>query len=159
LRAALEESFLNIDLTVAELCRAVGRLLQHARLERRWKPVDVERAQGPSYKTVQAIERGDVGTIESLDKYATALGLTIVDVFASALSTRETPLSPEAAQIVRIFARTTVAGRTALLAMANALPIADATTGTPPIPGGAATLPAPDRSQPDPKAVTRRTPR
>jgi hypothetical protein len=115
-----------VDLTA--LLKAVGQDLQRARLDRKWKPTDVERAGGPSYKTVQAIEDGEPGHIESLDKCAKALQLSIVDVLYSVLASKETPLSPEAALLVRRFNETTIAGRQALLAMANALP---------PVPGDA----------------------
>lgn len=123
----------------------VGEVLQRARLARKWKPIDVERRGGPSYKTVQAIENGEAGTTESLDKCARALELSIVDVLYSVLASRETPLSPEAAHIVRKFSETTIAGRTALLSVANALPPAQSTSGTVPIPGGAAAPKGPRR--------------
>lgn len=134
--------------TSAELWQAVGSELQRARLARKWKPIDVERAGGPSYKTVQAIEAGDVGTVESLDKCATALHLSVVDVLYAVLASRETPLSPEAAHVVRKFATTTIAGRSALLQVANALPLQETTTGIAPIPDGAAAPAAPRRSRP-----------
>jgi hypothetical protein len=118
--------------------RAVGELLQRARLARKWKPIDVERRGGPSYKTVQAIEDGAPGNTESLDKCARALELSIVDILHAVLASRETALSPEAAHIVRKFNETTIAGRTALLSVANALPPAPSTSGTVPIPGVAA---------------------
>jgi hypothetical protein len=125
--------------------QGVGEHLQRARLALKWKPIDVERAGGPSYKTVQAIENGEAGNTESLDKCARALGLSIVDVLHHVLSTRETPLSPEAAHIVRKFNETTIAGRTALLSVANALPPAQSTSGTIPIPGGGVGLKGPRR--------------
>jgi transcriptional regulator with XRE-family HTH domain len=158
-RATLEETFYNVDVTPAELRQGVGQALERARLNRKWKPIDVERAGGPSYKTVQAIENGDLGTVESLEKCARALGVSIVDVLYSVLASRETPLSPEAAQIVRIFSETTVAGRTALLALANALPRAAETSGTPPIPDGEATPSKPRPPRPVPKGSARRTAR
>jgi hypothetical protein len=155
-RASLGEVFYNVMVTPAELWQAVGQALQRARLDRKWKPITVERAGGPTYKTVQAIEAGDAGTVDSLDKCARALGLSIVDVLHAVLESRVTPLSPEAAQVVRKFAETTVAGRTALLAMANALPQADVGRPVPP-PADAATPPAPGRSRPAPRAVRRRS--
>ncbi len=133
-----ENSYTVSTVTSADMWQAVGKQLQDARLRRKWKPIDVERKGGPSYKTVQAIENGEAGNTESLDKCARALGLSIVDVLHSVLSSRETPLSPEAARLVRKFNETTIDGRTALLAMANALPSAQSTSGTAPIPGGAA---------------------
>jgi hypothetical protein len=146
----LPETLEEIPYTVgavnlAELLQGVGEHLQHARLHRKWKPIHVERAGGPSYKTVQAIEEGKAGNIESLDKSAAALDLSIVDVLYAVLSSRETPLSPEAALLVRKFTETTVAGRQALLAMANALP--PAAPGGPPsrTPRGAAGPKGPHR--------------
>jgi len=142
----LEEiSYTLVDVNSSEMWQAVGEQLQRARLLRKWKPIDVERAGGPSYKTVQAIENGEAGNTESLEKCARALNLSIVDVLYAVLASRETPLSPEAAHIVRKFTETTIAGRTALLSVANALPPAQSTSGTVPIPGAAATLKAPRR--------------
>jgi hypothetical protein len=108
-------------MTPEELWQTVGQALAKARHDRKWRPIDVQRAGGPSYKTVQAIEDGEVGNVESLDLHASALSLSIVDVLHSVLTSTETPLSPEAAQIVRTFAETTVEGRMALLATAAAL--------------------------------------
>lgn len=159
MRASLEEVFYNVNVTPAELWREVGKVLERARLDKRWRAIDVERHAGPSYKTVQAIEAGDAGTVESLDKSATALGLSIVDVLHSVLASRITPLSPEAAHVVRIFTGTTVAGRTAMLALANALPRESETTGGPPIPDAAATPPTPRQSPPARPAKGRRSAR
>ena len=143
---ALEKHFYTVwNVTPTEMWHAVGEHLQRVRLRRKLKPIDVERADGPSYKTVQAIENGEAGTTDGLDKYARALQLSIVDVLHDVLATRETPLSPEAAQIVRKFNETTIAGRQALLMVANALPPAPSASGTPPIPGGEATRPKPHR--------------
>jgi hypothetical protein len=137
--------------------QAVGKMLERARLDRKWRPIDVERAGGPSYKTVQAIEAGDVGTVDSLDKCARALDLSIVDILHSILASTITPLTPEAAQVVRKFTQTTVAGRTALLSVANALPRGAVTTGIPPIPAGAAAPAKPRPPRPAPRVTTRRT--
>jgi len=153
----VEVFFYNVtSVTSAEMWQSVGEELQRARLRRKWKPLDVERAGGPSYKTVQAIEAGDVGTVESLDKYARALHLSIVDILYSVLASRETPLSPEASQIVRRFSETTIAGRAALLQVANALPSSIDVVGTAPIPGAAPTPRAPRRSRIGPRVTARR---
>lgn len=140
-----QNSYTVGTVTPADMWQAVGKELQRARLARKWKPIDVERAQGPSYKTVQAIENGEAVNIESLDKCARALQLSIVDVLYAVLASRETPLSPEAAHIVRKFNETTIAGRQAILSVANALPPAQSTTGTAPIPGAVAGPKAPRR--------------
>ena len=149
MRAALEESFYNVTVTSAEMWQAVGKRLEHARHERKWRPADVERAGGPSYKTVQAIENGHAGNVRQLERCARALGLDLVDVLYEVLTSRETPLSAEAAHVVRSFDATTVEGRTALVALANALPRSTA-------PAAPA---APRQSRPAPPAVTHRKPR
>jgi hypothetical protein len=133
--------------------RALGKYLRDARLDRQLRPTDVERAGGPSYKTVQAIEDGQAGNTESLDKYATALGLQLPDIINAVLEARETPLSPEAAYIVKIFNETTIAGRAALLAMANALPPARSDV---PGSGGGAAPQAPHQWRPAPPETGRR---
>lgn len=159
MRATLEESFYNVSVTSAEMWQAVGKVLASKRLDRRWRPIDIQRAGGPSYKTVQAIDAGDVGTVESLEKYAGALKLSIVDILHSVLESRLTPLTPEAAHVVRKFAETTVDGRTAILAVANAVPPAAQTTGIPPIPGAAGTPTTPRPPRPGPQVTKRRTAR
>jgi hypothetical protein len=155
-RASLEEIFYTVTVTPSELWTAVGQALQRARLDRHQKPIHVERAGGPSYKTVQAIEDGEAGTVESLDKYARALGLSIVDVLQAVLESRLTPLSPEAAQIVRKFGETTVEGRTALLATANALPVVSVPL-PPPRPVGAGTPATTRPPRPGRRGAGRRT--
>lgn len=126
MRAALGESFYNVAVTAGELWRAVGKKLELARHERKWRPMDVERAGGPSYKTVQAIELGQAGNVKGLEKCARALDLDLVDILYAVLESQVTPLTPEAAHVIRAFSETTVAGRTAMLALANALPRVDA---------------------------------
>lgn len=155
--AALGEVFYNVTVTSAEMWQAAGLVLQRARLDRKWKPIDVERAGGPTYKTVQAIEDGRVGNVKNLEKFAEALQISLVDVLHGVLASRVTPLSPEAAQVVRKFAETTVAGRTALLAMANALPHGEPTPRPAPKPADAATPPKPGRSRSVPRGTTRRS--
>lgn len=159
MRATLGEVFYNVDVTVksAELWRQVGIRLRDARLEKKWTWSDVQTHEGPSYKTVQSIEDGDAGTVESLDKCALALGIELVDIIYAVLEQRLAPLSPEAAHLVRAYSETTVAGRTAMIALANAVPRAEAATGTPPIPAGAVTPPAPRRPPPAPRARAPRT--
>jgi hypothetical protein len=123
------------------------------RLSRKLKPIQVERAGGPTYKTVQAIEDGRAGTVKNLEKYAEVLNISIVDVLHGVLTARTTPLTPEAAHLVRKFAETMVEGRTALIAMSNAVP----TPGPAPTPADAATPSAPGRSRVVQRAATRRT--
>lgn len=156
-RAPLGEVFYNVPVTTAEMWQAVAKELAHARVDRKWRPMDVQRAGGPSYKTVQVIDAGDIGTVETLDKYATALGLALVDVLYSVLESRKTPLSPEAAFLVRRYTETTIEGRTALIALGHALPDAVTTTGGAPIPAAAAAPATPRPQPPAPRAARRRT--
>jgi hypothetical protein len=153
LRATLEESFYNVTVTPSELWQKVGARLERARMDRRWK-----RAGGPSYKTVQAIDNGGTATVRGLEEYARALDLSIVDILHDVLTATATKLSPEAAHIVRKFNETTVAGRTALVAMANALPSEGVAPAATP-PAGAAAPPAPTAPQPAPPGIKRRTAR
>src|SRR4249919_1236240 len=125
-------------MTTVEMWQAVAKVLTHARVDKQWRPTDVERANGPSYKTVQAIEAGDIGTVDMLDKYAQALGLSLADILYSVLESRQGTLTPEAAFLVRRYTDTTIEGRTALIAMSHALPTAEATTGGAPTPADAA---------------------
>lgn len=157
MRATLEESFYTVDVTSADMLLAVGLALQRARLARKWTLSQVEKHGGPSYKTVQTIEEGTAGNFESMDKCAHALDLEIVDVLDSVLRSRETPLTPEAAMIVRVFNETTVELRTAFVALANAAKALQAAA-----PAGPATEPAPATPRPPrpaPKVTKRRTAR
>lgn len=122
----------NAGVTPEELWRAVGEMLLVQRNRRNWNASDVERHGGPTYKTVQAIEKGRVGRVDNLARHAEALGLSLVDLLRAALSKTNKALSPEAEQVVRKFERTTVEGRQALLALAQALPdAAEATLEAP----------------------------
>ena len=161
MRATLEETFYTVAVTSVEMLLAVGQVLRDERLKKKWTFSDVEKHGGPSYKTVQTIEDGTPGNFESLDTCARALGLEIVDVLDSVLTSRLTPLSPEAAMIVRVFNETSVEGRTAFVALANAAKLlqdAEA-TGLSPKPDGEPTPPAPRPPRPAPKATRRRTAR
>jgi hypothetical protein len=151
-----------VDVTTAELLEAVGLVLQQKRLKLKWTVSDVEKNDGPSYKTVQTIEDGKSGQFESLDKCAHALGIEIVDVLYSVLESRVKPLSPEAAMVVRVFNETTVDMRTAFVALANAakaVQAAAAATELPPPASGEPTPPTPRPPRSAPKATRRRTAR
>jgi len=137
--------------------RAIGKYLQDARLERKWTPTEVERAGGPTYKTVQAIEDGQVGNVESLDKCALALGLQLPDIVNHVLKARETPLSPEAAHIVKKFNEMTIDGRAVLLQVANVLPLAASPAAARPNPAGRATRRSTPSPRPAPLGAGRRT--
>jgi hypothetical protein len=139
LRSTAEEFSYNANVTPEDLWKRVGEKLLLHRSDKHWNASEVERNGGPSYKTVLAIEQGRAGNVDSLAQHAQALGLSIVDVVKAVLDETEAPLSPECAQVVRKFQSTTVDGRTALLALANALPDEEPARPTP-------VRPRPDRA-------------
>lgn len=121
--------------TDSELWIAVGEQLLLRRNKLGLKPFDIDKAGGPNYTTVSAIERGEVGRISSVEKYAETIGLSVVSVLRSVLCA-DRALSPEAQQIVSKYEQTTVAGRTALLTTAQALPVEPAPRQMPEAPNG-----------------------
>jgi hypothetical protein len=125
MRGALEEIFYNARMQPDDLWRKLGKYLLGQRTDMGLKPIEVERRGGPSYKTVQTIDRGVIKSVQSVEQYAAAVGLNLADVLAELLTETKTPISAEAAQVVRKFEQTTVDGRSALLALARALPDAE----------------------------------
>jgi hypothetical protein len=115
----------------AGLWHAVGELLLLLRTRRGWNPIDVDRNGGPNYGTVQEHEKGQIRSTASLAKHAKALDVTAADVLRQVLATQE-PLSAEESRVIRKFRATTVEGRAAVIALAQALP--DATPEPPVIP-------------------------
>lgn len=132
--------------TTPELWKALGDALTLRRKDRGWNHSDVERQGGPNYKTVANHERGRIIRVDKLEAHVNALGWTLSDLLRAVLGSAEQPLSPEAAQVVRVFQRTTVAGRQALLALAVALPLA----------AGEPQAPHPPRDAPAEKAAHKR---
>lgn len=118
-------------MTPEELWRAVGEILLLQRNRKDWNASDVERHGGPTYKTVEKIEKGLIGNVDKLAMHAEALGLALVDVLRTALAKTTMPLSPEALQVVRKFEMTTIDGRQAFLQLARALPDAASVPPTP----------------------------
>ena len=109
-------------MTPDDFWRAVGEQLLIARERRSLKPSHMQKLGGPHYDTVQDIERGEVGNVEQLERYAAALNLSLVDVFRTVLKTDARDLSPEEQHLLRTYATTTLAGRRALVATAEILP-------------------------------------
>jgi hypothetical protein len=107
--------------TPAEMWRAVGKLLTDARDAKNWKWSDVAEHGGPSGHVVKDQERGHPKSVSGLERHAKALGLSIVDVFASVLIHTAPTISPEAASILRAFENADVEGRQALVMTARAL--------------------------------------
>lgn len=105
-----------------DLWQRVGRSLRDLREAQGWPASGVARHQGPDGKTVKAIEQGRPGNTDSLDSYAQALGISLVDVLRSVIA--DTPSTPEAAEVARIMdddLRHDVDGRASLVRIAQAL--------------------------------------
>jgi hypothetical protein len=109
------------DVTAGEMWRAVGKLLTDARESKDWKWSDVEKHGGPSYHVIKDQERGHPKSVSGLERHAKALGLSIVDVLAAVLIQAASPISLEAAAILRAYEQSPVAGRQALVQTARAL--------------------------------------
>ena len=118
-------SFLrSANVESAELWRQVGEYLLLRRLRMGFKnPIDVQRAGGPTYATIQKHERGEIASTASLDQHATALQLSSVDVLRAVLAADATqhPISAEQSRLVDRYDRMNPIGRAALLTMAEAL--------------------------------------
>lgn len=139
------ENFLTMErVTPEELWRAVGELLLVHRTRKQWNAVDVERHGGPSLKTVQSIELGEVGRVDVLARHAEALGLSIVDVLRAVLAPPVGPqLTPEAAAMLRRFEGLGVENREILRRLAQQLALAEEAVAA-----AAAPAPAPQTSAP-----------
>ena len=74
----------NAAMTFAELWRAVGRELRDVRERqgKKWNHVAKDTTPRLDSKTQQDIERGEPGMLETVERYAQALGLSSVDVLS-----------------------------------------------------------------------------
>jgi len=92
-------------MTSPELWRAVGRELRDARerLGKKWNHIAKETRPRLDAKTQQDIERGHPGTLETVERYAQALGLSIVDVLSAVLKDAEQRPTTEVAAVLRYF--------------------------------------------------------
>jgi transcriptional regulator with XRE-family HTH domain len=77
--------------------------LKRERLARRLPTTGVE---GASQKTVQKIEKGTPGEVDTLSAYAKGLGVDLVDVFTEALPTPVQVLNREARDVLRAYDET-----------------------------------------------------
>lgn len=131
-------------MTSPELWRAVGRELRDVRERqgKKWNHIARETRPRLDAKTQQDIERGAPGTLDTLERYAQALGLSIVDVLSGVLKAAEQRPTPEAAAVLRCFEQLDVENRRLVLWTAQRLleqqPEPDGATGP---------RPAPDRAR------------
>lgn len=124
MRTKIPELFYNVGVTEDELWRDIGRLLAEIRVRRGWKhPHDVHKAGkgSPNYATVAQHERGEFKTFTSLAEHARVLGVSVVDVFQSALDRSRQPLNPEAAMLLRRFEALSVENRHLVVVLAQQL--------------------------------------
>jgi len=69
----------------------MGLLLREWRTRRKLSLRDLGEQSGVSFVTIAKIERGDMSpTVSTLEKLATALGITVRDLFAAELRPRPT---------------------------------------------------------------------
>jgi len=116
----------NVHVTSAELWQAMGRTLRDVRerQKKKWFQLATEaKLAGAKLdpKTIQAIERGEIGTIDKAELLARLLGLSIVDVLGAELRASEQRPTPEAAALLRCFESLDVVDRRLLLESAQRL--------------------------------------
>jgi hypothetical protein len=116
----------NVHVTFEELRQAIGRMLRDVRerQEKSWFQLktDAEKAGAKlDPKTMKAIERGDIGTLDKAHLLAQLLGLSIVDVLQAVLKASERPPTPEADALARCFEQLDVKDRRLLLESAQRL--------------------------------------
>lgn len=106
--------------TDAEFWKRVGEELQRRRMQRGLKSTNaVQTAGGPTYKTVAAIEAGNVGEIGKLNQYLKAVDLSVVDLFRSVLNISPEEHSPDLEFVIRQFTLTGRKGRAAFVQVAE----------------------------------------
>jgi hypothetical protein len=106
--------------TADELMRALGRTLREAREAKGWDHhLDVERAGGPTNKTVKRQELGDIKSFALLDQHATALGLGLEAVLRAVLVPTTPAAIPGLEEVIRCFVETDHDGRDLLLKSAR----------------------------------------
>ena len=134
-------------MTFPELWRAVGLELRDMRERqgKKWNHIATEtKAAGVRLdsKTQQDIERGEPGMLETVERYAQALGLSSVDVLSRVLKGEEERPTPEAAALLRCFETLDVENRRLVLWTAQRLlqlqpaPIGEAGSTPVPVPPG-----------------------
>jgi len=117
----------NIHVTPEELWSEVGRRLRDSRerQNKKWLHVSVDARERfhakLDPKTIQAIERGEIGTVDKAELLARTLGLSIVDVLSATLKASEQRPTPEAAALLRCFEHLGVHDRRIVLETAQRL--------------------------------------
>jgi transcriptional regulator with XRE-family HTH domain len=111
----------NLRVSPDELWQEVGRVLRDKRESLKMNYSQVSKRSGVDAKTVKSIEAGDVSQVDKLRLHADAFGLSIVDIISAVLEKTQTPLSPEAASLLRRFEGLNVVNRRILVELAQSL--------------------------------------
>lgn len=106
--------------TEDDFWRAVGDRLAQLRRKQKATADSIAKNGGPTNKTLQEIESGNIKHIAKLSGYAHALDIDLVDLFRSVLKVDEDDYqSPELQLIIRQFKTADVMGRTSLVQTAR----------------------------------------
>lgn len=130
----------NATMTSSDLWRAVGRELrdERERQGKKWNQIKKDTTPKLDSKTQQDIEQGRPGTLETVERYAQALGLSIVDVLSGVLTAAAQRPTREAAALLRCFEQLDAKNRMLVLWTATRLleqqPAPDGEAGPAPVP-------------------------
>lgn len=80
--------------TPEQLARAIGEQFLLARTRKKLSTRALSRRGGPTWPTIEAIERGDLGYWDKLAAYSTALGVPFDDILRAVLGP-DLALSPD----------------------------------------------------------------
>lgn len=106
------------DVNEQEFWRAVGERLAAQRRKQRASVSGIEQNGGPTNKTIQDIESGNIGQLSKLHDYARILAVDLIDVFRSVLQVDDEQ-SEELMYVIRQFKRAGVTGRATIVQVAQ----------------------------------------
>lgn len=108
----------HLAVTEGDFWRAVGERLAKRRRERRIVLAALAE-NGPTNKTVQDIEKGNIKQLGTLRSYADAVGVNLIDVFRAVLLEELDEQSEDLQFVIRQFREGGVLGRNALVSTAE----------------------------------------
>lgn len=101
-----------------EFWRAVGERLAAQRKKLKASVIGIEQNGGPTNKTIQDIEAGNIGQLSKLRDYARILQVDLLDVFRAVLKVDDEQ-SEELQYVIRQFKRAGVTGRATIVQVAQ----------------------------------------
>lgn len=120
LLADIGDSSYYSGVTVDDFWRAVGARLAERRKKNRVSMAAIEQDGGPTNKTVQDIEAGEIRQLAKLHAYADKLGVDLIDIFQSVLTkTDDDDQNEELQFVIRQFKESGVKGRAAFVRVAE----------------------------------------